>query len=252
MTGRRGKRSRGGILVRKSHGKRPRGAALPLLCVALAIAMAPFGAAAGPTLAETLAKMDQASSHFKGLSANVEYVSHMEAIHEDDPESGTILVKRPKPNELHVKIAIEKPDPKIAVTDGSKVEVYYPRSEEIQKIELGHKKSLVDMILTLGFGGTSRQLQSAYEVKLAGTETVSGESATRLELIPKSPDMLAQWKKIDLWISDKSGNTLRQKFYENGGDYTLITYTKLQPNPEVPDSAFNLPKGTKRETLNKK
>jgi outer membrane lipoprotein-sorting protein len=176
----------------------------------------------------------------------------MEAIHEDDAETGTILVKRPKPKDLHVKIAIEKPDPKVAVTDGSKVEVFYPRSEEIQRIELGHKKSLVDMILALGFGGTSRELQSAYSVKLMGVETVAGENATRLELIPKSPEMLEQWKKIDLWVSNKSGYTLRQKFYENGGDYTLITYTNVQPNPEIPDSAFSLPKGTKRETLNKK
>jgi outer membrane lipoprotein-sorting protein len=224
-----------------------------MLCATLAVVGAPFVvAAADPSLAETLARMDQAASRFKGLSANVEYVSHMEAIHEDDAETGTILVKRPKPKDLHVKIAIEKPDPKVAVTDGSKVEVFYPRSEEIQRIELGHKKSLVDMILALGFGGTSRELQSAYSVKLMGVETVAGENATRLELIPKSPEMLEQWKKIDLWVSNKSGYTLRQKFYENGGDYTLITYTNVQPNPEIPDSAFSLPKGTKRETLNKK
>jgi outer membrane lipoprotein-sorting protein len=211
-------------------------------------------AAADPTLAETLAKMDQASSHFKALSASVEYVSHMEAIHEDDSQTGTILVKRPKPKELHVKISIEKPDAKVAVTDGSKVEVYYPRSGETQKVELGHRKSLVDMILTLGFGGTSRELQNDYTVKLVGPETVAGESTTRLELTPKTKDMLEQWKKIDLWISDKSGYTVQQKFYDRGKDYTLITYTSVHLNPEIPDTAFKLdvPKGTKRETVIKK
>ena len=66
--------------------------------------------------------------------------------------------------------------------------------------------------------------------------------------------MLQQWKNIDLWISDKSGYTVQQKFYEHGRDYTLITYTSVQFNPEIPDSKFNLdvPKGTKREPLNKK
>jgi outer membrane lipoprotein-sorting protein len=220
-----------------------------------AAAGTPAGAvAADRSLAETLLKMDEAAAQFKALSAKVEYVSHMEAIHEDDSESGTILVKRPKPKDLHVKIAIEKPDPKVAFTDGSKVEVYYPRSGEVQKIELGHRRSLVDMILTLGFGGTSRELQAAYTVKLGGEEPVAGESATRLELIPKSPDMLAEWKRIDLWISDKSGYTLQQKFYDRGRDYTLITYSGVQFNPKIPDSDFKLdvPKGTKRETLNKK
>jgi outer membrane lipoprotein-sorting protein len=227
------------------------GLGLGLLCGAAATALS---GAAEHSLAETLAKMDQAANRFKGLSASVEYVSHMEAIHEDDSQSGTILVKRPKPKDLHVKIALDKPEPKVAVADGKKVDVYYPRSGEIQRVELGHRRSLVDMILALGFGGTSRELQSAYDVKLVGPEMVAGESTTRLELLPKSPDMLEQWKKIDLWISDRSGYTVQQKFYEHGRDYTLITYTSVQFNPEIPDSAFTLdvPKGTKRETLNKK
>jgi outer membrane lipoprotein-sorting protein len=45
---------------------------------------------------------------------------------------------------------------------------------------------------------------------------------------------------------------VRQKFYEPGGDYTLITYTNVRLNPEIPDSEFKSPKGTKREILNKK
>jgi len=231
-----------------------RGPELALIC-AVAATLGTFRAtAADHSLADTLAKMDQAASRFKGLSAKVEYVSHMEAIHEDDSESGTILVKRSHPKDLHVKIAIDKPDPKVAVTDGNKVDVYYPRSGEIQRLELGHRRTLVDLILALGFGGNSQELQNAYEVKLGGPETVAGESTTRLELVPKSPDMLQQWKNIDLWISDKSGYTVQQKFYEHGKDYTLITYTGVQLNPEIPDAAFKLdvPKGTKREPLNKK
>jgi outer membrane lipoprotein-sorting protein len=211
-----------------------------------------WAVAADRTLAETLAKMDQASAHFKGLSANVVYLSHMEAIHEDDSESGTILVKRPRPSDLHVKIAIDKPDAKVAVTDGKKVDVYYARSGEIQTIKLGDKRSLVDMILALGFGGTSAELQKDYTVQLAGPETIGGETTTRLELMPKSKAMLDEWKKIDLWISEKSGYTVQQKFYDRGKDYTLITYTNIQPNPEIPDSAFSLPKGVRRESLNKK
>jgi len=226
-----------------------------LALVAAAAAMAPLGAAAADrSLAETLAKMDESAAKFRALSANVAYVSHMEAIHEEDSASGTILVKRPKQKDLHVKMSFDKPDPKVAVTDGNKVQVYYPRSGEVQTIELGHRRSMVDMILALGFGGSSRELQNAYSVKLGGAETVGGESATRLELVPKAQDMLAEWRKIDLWISDKSGYTLQQKFYENGRDYTLITYTNVRLNPELPDSDFKLdvPRGTRHEVLNKK
>jgi outer membrane lipoprotein-sorting protein len=225
------------------------------LIVAIVAAIgSPAASAAEHSLEDTLAKMDQAAAHFKGLSANVLYGSHMEAIHEDDAETGTMLVKRPKPKDMHVKISIEKPDVKVAVTDGNEVKVYYPNSGEIDKISLKDKRSLVGMIMALGFGGTSKELKTNYEVQLSGAETVSGESTTRLELIPKSPELLEQWKRIDLWISDKSGYAVQQKFYDRGKDYTVITYSNVKMNPEIPDSAFNLdaPKGTPVQPLNSK
>jgi outer membrane lipoprotein-sorting protein len=153
-----------------------------------------------------------------------------------------------------VKIAIEKPDPKVAVADGNKVDVYYPRSGDFQELALGHRRSLVDMILTLGFGGSSKELQTDYAVTLGGSETIAGETATRLELIPKSKELLEQWRKIELWVSEKTGNALQQKFYERGKDYTLITYSNVQQNPDIPESAFKLdvPKGTVKKPLNKK
>lgn len=222
-----------------------------LLCVAVAAMAALPVSAADPTLDQTLAKMDQVSSHFKGLFANVEYVQHMEAIHEDDAQTGTILVKRSNRQDLHVKTSIAKPEPKVAVADGKKVEVYYPRSGQIQTASLGAKKSFVSMILTLGFGGSSKELQSAYDVKLGGVDTVAGESATRLELVPKSKEMRDQWIKIDLWISDKTGYAVQQKFYERGKDYTQITYTGVQPRSDIPDTEFSLPKGIPKDPLNK-
>jgi outer membrane lipoprotein-sorting protein len=225
----------------------------PWLCAAIALLAAP-PLPADQTLEQTLAKMDQAAAHFKALSAKMETVHHMEAIHEDDAQSGTILVKRAHPKEVHVRVTIDKPDQKIAVIDGNKVEVYYPRSGEKEEWTLGHRRSQVDMILTLGFGGNSKELQSDYAVTLGGTDTITGESATRLVLIPKSKDLLAQWQKIDLWVSDKTGNAVQQKFYERGKDYMLITYTGVQQNPDISDSAFKLdvPKGTITKPLNKK
>ncbi|HUB77245.1 MAG TPA: outer membrane lipoprotein-sorting protein [Bryobacteraceae bacterium] len=211
-------------------------------------------AAADLTRDQVLAKMDQAAAHFKGLSANIQIVHHMDVIHEDDTQSGTILVKRPNRKDLHVKVTIEHPEQKIAVADKKEAKVYYPSSGDVQMVNMAQKGSMVDMILTLGFGGTSQELLADYDVTLGGSEAVAGENTTRLELIPKSQQMLAQWKRIDLWISDRTGYAVQQKFYEAGKDFNLITYTNLQPQTDIPDSAFNLnvPKGTKKDQLNKK
>ena len=206
-------------------------------------------------LAAVFARIDAAASRFKGLAANIRRVDHMDVIHEEDVETGTIKVKRQKPKELLVRMDIQGTNPKQAVVNGSTVKVYYPNHPgEIQVLELGKRKSLVDQYLALGFGGSSSDLRAAYAVKLGGGETVAGEATTRLELTPKSSELLDQWKRIDLWISDKGGNAVQQKLYEKGKDYVLITYTNIELNPTIPDSAFHLdvPKGTKKEILLRK
>jgi outer membrane lipoprotein-sorting protein len=223
-----------------------------LLCTGVLLVAFPVSAA-DAALDQALAKMDQFAKGFKGLSAKVEIVQHMEVIHEDDAQSGVILVKRARPNDLHVKISIEKPDPKVGYADSKKVDVYYPGTGEIQEMALDrNQKSLFDMILTLGFGGTSKDLLNDYTVTLGGKETVAGEPTTRLTLIPKSKNLLEQWKQIDLWISDKSGSAVQQKFYGRSKDYQLTTYTNVQPRSDIPDSDFALPKGARKEPLNKK
>ena len=215
-----------------------------------------FGLYAAPdSLTVALAKMDEFAARFKSLSANFKQVEHLDVIHEDNIDTGTIRVKRPKPKDLHARFDFEGPNPKQAVTNGNTVYVYYPNNPgAVQEIELGKQRSLVDKFLALGFGGNSKELQSAYLVKLGGPEVIAGQKTTRLELTPLSEAMLEQFKQIDLWISDQAGYAVQQKFYEKGHDYYVVTYTNVVANPTIADSVFKLevPKGTKKEILVKK
>jgi outer membrane lipoprotein-sorting protein len=206
-------------------------------------------------LAAVFARIDAAAARFKGLTANIRRVDHMDAIHEDDVDTGTIKVKRQKPKEISVRLDIQGTNPQQAVVNGSTARVFYPNNPgEIQEYQLGKRKSLMDQYMALGFGGTSSELRAAYVVKLGGEETVAGEATTRLELTPRSPELLDAWGRIDLWISDKSGYAVQQKLYEKAKNYLLITYTNIEPNPTIPDSVFHLdvPKGTKKDIVIRK
>ena len=223
-----------------------------LVCAVTLLALPAAGA--DDALAKTFAKMDEVANRFKSLSANVAHKTHMDAIHEDDSDSGTMIVKRSNSKQLRMKITIDQPTPKIGLVDGNQALLYYPSSGEIQKEPIGSRRSMFNMIVLLGFGGTSKELTKAYDVTMGGSETVAGESATRLELVPKSDELVKQVKKIDLWIYDKSGLMAQEKLYQAGKDYILVTYTNVQLNPEIPDSAFDLkaPKGVKVDNLKKK
>jgi outer membrane lipoprotein-sorting protein len=226
-----------------------RHALAPIPAILFTVALAWGVPAADSSLAATLARMDEAAARFKGLQADMQKISHTAVINEDSVDAGTIAVKRLKPYDIRVRIDFQSPNPRQVVIAGVKGAMYYPGINTVQEYDLGKSRSLVEQFMLLGFGSNSKDLESAYSIRLGGSETVAGQKTTRLELIPKSQDVLAYLKKVDLWISDAMSIAVQQKFYESGGDYLLTTYTNIKLVPNLPDSAvrLDLPKSVKRE-----
>jgi outer membrane lipoprotein-sorting protein len=215
-----------------------------LLLGALTLTAAPAPAA---SLTETLAKMDQAAAKFTSLSADIKKVSHTGVIDQDTEDNGTVQMKRPKPHDIRMLFDIKPPDPKQLFIDGKKVQIFYPNSLLMQEYDMSKYKSLLEQFLLLGFGSNSRELQHDYSISLGGSEVVAGEKTTRLELIPKSQEMLVHLKRVDLWLSDETGMPVQQKFYQPGNDYQVATYTNIKINPNLPELKLDVPKGTKKE-----
>ncbi len=207
-----------------------------------------FGAFAADPLVGVLARMDASAAAFKSMSANLKRVSHTAVINEDSVDSGTIKLKRSH-GDTRMLVDLTAPDRKTAALEGDTFQIYLPKIKTVQEYDLGKKRELLDQFLLLGFGTPGRELSRAYDTTFMGAETVEGHKSGHLQLIPKSPDVLKQLNKIDLWISDDTGYPVQQKFNQPSGDYTLVTFSDLKVNPNLPDSALKLqiPKGVKRE-----
>ena len=214
------------------------------LCFAL-----PLLAAQGEPLQAIFARMDAAAASFRGMSAKIRRVSHTAVINEDNVDSGTILLKRSKPKDMRMLVVLVEPDQKSVMLQGRKLDMYYPKIQTVQEFDLGKNRELLDQFFLIGFGTNSRDLESAYAIRPLGSENVGSEKTERLELTPKSKEVLQHLKKFELWISDSSGYPAQQKFYLPGGDYMMVTYTDLKVNPDLPDTALKLklPKGVKWE-----
>jgi outer membrane lipoprotein-sorting protein len=203
-------------------------------------------------LASTLAKIDQAAAQFKGMTANVSKTSHTEAFAANDTDTGTMAVKRTKGHELRALTHITAPDEKIVELNGHSGRIYYPKSNTVQIGSMDKKMTtMVDELVLLGFGSTSRDMQSAYNIKLGGEEMLNGQKAVRLELTPKKPERLPDITRIELWISPVTGMAVQQKYYEHGGDYILAEFTDMKLVPNLPDSAvtLSLPKDVHKDIL---
>jgi outer membrane lipoprotein-sorting protein len=203
------------------------------------------------TLDGTLNRLDRSGSQFKGMTANFHYVKHTAIVNENSPSDGTIKIKKRPPNDILGLLDFVSPDKKTVVLNGKSVDIYLPNIKTVQKVDLGKHKVLVEQFFLFGFGTSRSDLEHAYSVSLGGPETVSGDATTRLELVSKNPEVSRQLSKFELWISDKTGLPVQQKFYEPSGDYNVFTYSHME-TPSLKDSDLKAPyKGFKEEILNK-
>lgn len=200
--------------------------------------------AADDPLAATLARMDRAAVGFTGITADFRKVDHTAVIQEDSSNSGSFLLKRPKPRDVHVLWDIKEPDKSQVSVDTKEAIVYHPLTKVETVYNLSSYKSVVNQFLVLGFGSTSKELESSYTIKAGGAEMVGAEKTMRLELTPKSEEVRKYFSKVELWISDANGLPVQQKLTEPNGDYHLATYSHMLINPRLPESALklNLPK----------
>lgn len=200
-------------------------------------------------LNKVYAKIDAGAAGFKGLTADIKRVSHIDAFNINDPESGTIIVKRPKRNDLRMLINFVDPNQKQVAIAGSKAEIFYPKLNSVEEYDLGKHKDMLKQFLLLGFGTSSAELRNDYSIRLIGAEPVNGQPAWHIELTPKSQTMAQTFPKIELWISEGTGMALQQKLYEKGGkDYQMATYSNMKLRADISDAdvKLNVPKGAHR------
>ncbi|HAX41161.1 MAG: outer membrane lipoprotein carrier protein LolA [Bryobacteraceae bacterium] len=211
----------------------------------LSFLLAPLAA---QSLDATLARMDRAAAGFRGISAQLEQVSHTAVIDDTAVESGTITLYRPKPRDLRMLVEFTKPDERAVSYANRKVQIYYPKIKTVQEYDLGKQGALIDQFLLLGFGTPGSELKRSYEVKHTGRETIEGVECDRLELTPREAEALKHVRRIEIWISEATGQPVRQKVHQPSKDYREIRYTALKLNPPLNDASvrLNLPKGVKR------
>lgn len=196
-----------------------------------------------------LANMDKASSGFQSMQAGVRWVKYTALVDDETTEEGTIIVRRAKNKGVDLLIEFQKPYPYYLAIQGTKVEIYRPKIAEVQEYDLSKKREMLDQALLLGFGTAGKFLSENYNVKLIGEEQAAGHDTVKLELVPKSPEMLKNIPRIEMWISKAAWQPVQQKMWQPAkGDYRLYTYTNIKPNPTLQDKAFQLkiPKGVKR------
>ncbi|HEV2341340.1 MAG TPA: outer membrane lipoprotein-sorting protein [Candidatus Acidoferrales bacterium] len=196
------------------------------------------------TVDSVLSELDDESSNFESLTADIERTKVTVVVNVKSTESGSIFVRGDK-----MRLDLKDPSPRTILRTGDTIFVYTPGLNRVEEYNLGKHRELVDQFLLLGFGTSGHELKKGFLVTLLGERTLDQKKTILLELTPKSKEVRNQISKIHLWLDESSWLPVQQEFFETGTeDYFTIHYTNEVRNANIPNSRFQprWPKGVQR------
>jgi outer membrane lipoprotein-sorting protein len=211
-------------------------------------------ALAADDLEKVLARLDASAAKFKAAQASIVWDNvQTKPIEDDDKQSGTAVFER-KNGQMQIAVHLNtlngKPVEKDMVYAGGVGKLYEARLKQLQVFNVGEKRSELETFLTLGFGGSGKDLAKNWTVTDAGAEQVGGIASEKLQLIPRDPAVAKTAPKVLLWIDMDKGVAVKQQRFANDGSYVMFTYSDIRLNPRVPDDAFEIKTAPGTQTVN--
>lgn len=220
------------------------------LSMAFTLSPAAKAAPAADDLNKVLARLDEESMRFKSASADITWDNVQTVpILDQDQQTGTVIFER-KSGQVEVAIHLRaengKPIHKDLVYTGGKGELYDALLKQVQVFQVGNKRSELETFLTLGFGGSGKDLEKSWNITYVGNDPVNGAAAVKLQLVPRDADMAKTVPKVILWVDMDKGVAVKQQRFDASGNYVVFTYAGVKLNVSVPSAAFELkvPAGT--------
>ncbi|HEX5284120.1 MAG TPA: outer membrane lipoprotein-sorting protein [Bryocella sp.] len=219
------------------------------LSIVAALLISPFAASAqSPQLKSILDQMDTASAHFKNAQANVRYDNYTRVVNDHDIETGSIYVERTGSTEQMGAVFYNTaPDGKPANTparivnfDGGTLRIFTLGTNQVDLFKAGANQARYDSFLTLGFGGSGKDLARSWNINDQGADTIDGVKTEKLDLVSKDPSVKNMFTHITIWIDAARGVSLKQVFYAPNGDNRTANYSNIRLNSSVNKKPYSI------------
>jgi outer membrane lipoprotein-sorting protein len=209
-----------------------------LLVSAAAVCCAlPMAHAQSCDTAKVLAQMDAASAKFQSTQADFKWDVLQSVVNEHDVQSGTVYFER-HGDSTSMAAYIKQPAEKTVFFNGSTLTLLQPDIKQETLFSAGSNRGQYESFLTLGFGGSGKDLQSNWTVSCQGMESIDGTQTAKLDLKPKQQSVANMFSHVTLWIDAARSLGLKQIFYEPSGDNRTATYTGVKYNTKIPADIF--------------
>jgi outer membrane lipoprotein-sorting protein len=188
-----------------------------------------------PKVQAILAKLDAASAHFTSAQADFEKDLYNAVIKDTDKQNGKVYFKRESGN-TQFGMLLEGPGARIAEYKNGTIRDFNPATKCYDSVQASAGK--VETFLTLGFGGSGRDLAKAWTIQDQGPETIDGIKTEKLDLTPIDAGVKANLTNVTLWIDLDRDVSLKQVFYTTSGDIQTAHYGNIRLNQKINTATF--------------
>lgn len=208
------------------------------LVVAVMLMCASAHAATDVALDKVLRQMDAASAKFKSAEADLRWDFYEKVVRDTTTQTGTIYF-------LHGKTGTEMGaviGPKYLRFANGNGAMFDRVSKKTTPFSAGQDRARAESFLTLGFGGSGKDLEKAWTIKLVGMEAIDGTPTVEMDLTPKEASVANMFTHILIWIDTTRGISLKQQSFTPEGDNRTAYYTHVKYNLAVNQKKFAAPK----------
>jgi outer membrane lipoprotein-sorting protein len=200
-------------------------------------------------LAAVLAQMDTASQQFKNARADFSQDYYEAIVRETTNQSGSIYFER-KGGATQMGAVIVDPKrgkEKVLEFKDGLLRMFDIPNDQIRLIKAGSNQGTIETFLTLGFGGSGKDLARAWNITYGGSETLtdSGQpvKTEKLELVSKDAGVRNTFTKVTIWVDPTRGISLKQVFETPSHDRRTSTYSHVKLNGKIDSGSFEIKKG---------
>jgi len=211
-------------------------------------------AANPPELDKTLRQMDAASTQFRSAEANFKWDFYERVVKDTTSNTGTIYFLR-KGASTDMGAQIVAPAKKTIVYSGGSLQLYDLSIDQITNLSAGSNRGQYESFLTLGFGGSGKDLEKAWTITYQGTEAVQDGSntvqAAKLDLIPKDPGVKNMFTHVTIWVDPARAVTYKQFFETPSSDSRTAYFTNIRYNKSIDTKKYAIHKTSKTTVVNR-
>lgn len=186
---------------------------------------------------KVLAQMDAAAAKFQSAQADFKWDVLQSVVSEHDIQSGTIYFDR-HAAATSMAAYIKQPAEKTVFYSDGTLTLLQPDLKQETLFSAGSNRGQYESFLTIGFGGSGKDLASNWQVSCEGMEAIDGTQTAKLELKPKQASVANLFARVTVWIDPSKSISLKQIFYEPSGDNRTATYTGLKYNQKIAADVF--------------